>query len=123
MPRPTILVVDDEPAVRALLTAALEPAGSRLLEAEDGASAIEIAYAEHPEVAIIDVGLPRLRGTDVCRALKTHEPAPAVILITGNALADDVADCGADVLLGKPFDMMALLDEVRRRIGVAAAAT
>lgn len=119
---PAILVVDDEPAVRALLLAALEPAGLRLLEAADGPEAIELAFREHPAVVLLDVGLPRLRGTDVCRALKTHTPPPAVILITGNTDCDTVADCGADAVIAKPFDPLALLDDVQSRLAALAAA-
>lgn len=119
---PAVLVVDDEPAVRALLLAALEPAGLRLLEAADGPEAIELAFREHPALVLLDVGLPRLSGADVCRALKTHTPPPAVILITGNADCDAAADCGADAIIRKPFDPLALLHDVRGRLAALAAA-
>ena len=68
----TILIVDDEPVVRALLKAALEPTGSRLVEAADGGEAVDTAWRERPDLVLLDVGLPTLNGLDVCRAIKTN---------------------------------------------------
>jgi CheY-like chemotaxis protein len=110
--KPTILIVDDEPVVRALLLVALEPAGSRLVEAADGSEALEVAWREHPDVVVLDVGLPKLSGIDVCRALKTNPSPPHVVLITGDAHADELAECGADSVMAKPFRPTDLLDEV-----------
>ena len=121
-PAGTILIVDDEPVVRALLKAALEPAGSRLLESADGTEALEIAWTERPDLVLLDVGLPLLSGIDVCRALKTHLPPPRVMLITGNRYIDGIDDCGADDVIVKPFDPVALLDDVRRVLALPAAA-
>lgn len=96
-------MVDDEPVVRALLRAALEPAGSRVVEAADGSEALEVAWRERPDVVLLDVGLPKLSGVDVCRALKTNPWPPRVILLTGNAWADEIDACGADAIMEKPF--------------------
>ena len=110
----SILVVDDEPVVRELLRAALEPTGSRLVEACDGSEAIEVAWREHPDLVLLDVGLPKLSGLDVCRALKTNPDPPRVLLITGDSGADGIAECGADGVLAKPFLPTTLLEEVHR---------
>ena len=118
----TILIVDDEPVVRALLQAALEPAGSRLLESADGADALEIAWRERPDIVLLDVGLPLLSGIDVCRALKTHLPPPRVLLITGNGFVDGIDACGADGVIVKPFDPVLLFETVRRVLALPAAA-
>ena len=120
--RETILIVDDEPVVRALLKAALEPAGSRLLESADGTDALDIAWRERPDVVVLDVGLPLLSGIDVCRALKTHLPPPRVLLITGNGYTEGIDDCGADGVIVKPFDPSLLLETVRRMLALPAAA-
>lgn len=117
-----ILIVDDEPVVRALLRAALEPAGSRLIEAADGHQALDLAWQERPELIVLDVGLPMLSGIDVCRALKTHLPPPRVLLITGNRYTDGVDDCGADAVFVKPFDPRALLEEVQRLMAMPVLA-
>jgi two-component system response regulator MtrA len=87
----------------------LEPAGLRLVEASDGSEALEAAWREHPDVVLLDVGLPRLSGTDVCRALKTNPQPPSVILLTGNTVDVDGAACGADGIVAKPFRPDALL--------------
>ena len=112
MPETTVLIVDDDPVVRALLRFALEPSGARLVMARDGSEAIEVAAAEHPDIVLLDVGLPRLNGLDVCRALKTHPAPPHVVLMTGDAYGIDAADCGADAVIGKPFAPAEVLDHV-----------
>jgi CheY-like chemotaxis protein len=117
----SILVVDDEPVVRALLRAALEPTGSRLVEAADGSEALEVAWRERPDLVLLDVGLPKLSGVDVCRALKTSPEPPHVILITGNALAEELAGSGADGVIAKPFRPVDLVDEVERALKAGAA--
>ncbi len=116
----TILIVDDEPVVRALLRVALEPAGARIVEAADGCEALDVAWHEQPDVAVIDVGLPRLSGVDVCRALKTNPNPPAVVLITGNTYAEELDGCGAEDMFAKPFHPVELLDAVERCLGVVA---
>jgi two-component system, OmpR family, KDP operon response regulator KdpE len=121
MSTPAILIVDDEPVVRALLRAALEPAGL-LLEAADGTEALELAWQRRPEIVVLDVGLPLLSGIDVCRALKTHLPPPRVLLITGNGYTEGIDTCGADAVVVKPFDHQALLAEVRRLLALPIAA-
>ena len=98
--------------MRALLRVALEPTGSRLVEAADGSEALEVAWREHPDLVLLDVGLPRLSGIDVCRALKTNPDPPRVILLTGNALAEDLDTCGADGLISKPFKPSELVETV-----------
>ena len=115
----SILVVDDEPVVRALLRAALAPAGSRVIEAADGSEALDVAWREQPDLVLLDVGLPKLNGLDVCRALKTNPAAPRVLLITGNAELDRLDDCGADGVVTKPFRPLELLDLVKRQLDIA----
>ena len=123
MPKTTsILVVDDEPVVRALLRAALAPAGSRVVEAVDGSEALEVAWREQPDVVLLDVGLPKLSGLDVCRALKTNPAAPRVLLITGNAEIERIDDCGADGVVTKPFHPAELLELVQRKLAEATTA-
>lgn len=117
-----ILIVDDEPVVRALLRAALAPAGSRVVEAADGSEALDVAWLERPDLVLLDVGLPKLNGLDVCRALKTNPAAPRVLLITGNADLDRIDGCGADGIVTKPFHPAELLELVRHHLARAAAA-
>lgn len=117
-----ILVVDDEPVVRALLRAALAPAGGRVVEAIDGSEALDVAWREQPDLVLLDVGLPKLNGLDVCRALKTNPAAPRVLLITGNAELERLDDCGADGVVTKPFRPLELLDVVLHHLAEATTA-
>lgn len=107
--------------MRALLLVALEPAGSRLVEAADGSEAVEAAWRERPDLVLLDVGLPKLSGIDVCRALKTNPQPPRVLLITGNAGEPELDACGADGIVTKPFSPARLLETVRRELELAPA--
>ena len=106
--------------VNELLHAALAPTGARLLEASEGSQALEMAWDERPDLVVLDVGLPMLNGIDVCRGLKTHLPAPRVLLVTGNRFADGIDDCGADAIIAKPFTPSALREEVERLLSIPA---
>jgi CheY-like chemotaxis protein len=117
----TVLIVDDEPVVRALLKAALELTGSRLVEAADGGEAVDTAWRERPDLVLLDIGLPTLNGLDVCRALKTNPEAPRVLLITGNAEVADMDTCGADGVLVKPFNALEIAETVRRELALSRA--
>ncbi len=117
---PTILIVDDEPVMRSLLRSSLEPIGARIVEAANGPDALDIAWREQPDVAVVDVGLPRLSGVDVCRALKTNPNPPSVILITGNVYAEELDGCDPDDIFPKPFQPLELQDAVERCLGVLA---
>jgi CheY-like chemotaxis protein len=117
----TVLIVDDEPVVRALLKAALEPTGSRLVEAADGGEAVDTAWRERPDLVLLDIGLPTLNGLDVCRAIKTNPEAPRVLLITGNAESADIDRCGADGMLLKPFNALEIAETVRRELELSRA--
>jgi CheY-like chemotaxis protein len=120
---PTILVADDEPLVRHTLRAMLGGAtGARILEAADGAEALDLARRELPRIAVLDVEMPGLSGYAVCRALKA-DPATAhirVLLFTGSVLPDAEAVgrmAGADGFFRKPLGMRAL----RARVQALAA--
>lgn len=107
--------------MRALLRVALEPTGSRLIEAADGNEALETAWRERPDLVLLDVGLPKLSGVDVCRALKTNPNPPTVVLITGDTFATEIDDCGADGVLAKPFRHDALMAEIDRALTATPA--
>lgn len=116
----SILIVDDEPVVRALLRAALEPTGSRILAAGDGSEAVELAWRERPDLVLLDVALPRLNGMDACRAMKTNPSPPRVLLVTGSPDEVDVEGCGADGVIGKPLPMPELFSIVMDQLAACA---
>jgi CheY-like chemotaxis protein len=109
----TILVADDNAAVRHLLRVRLEILGLDILEAADGQAALDLVRAAHPSMVVLDLDMPNLNGFEVCTQLKADEATrdiPVFILI-GTA-ADDVqghAFCaGADGVFAKPWDLQAL---------------
>jgi DNA-binding response OmpR family regulator len=81
--RRKILVVDDEKVVRDLLKTVLERADYEVILAEDGLSGVELAASERPDLVIADGLLPKLHGFLACKAIKSLNPAPKVILLTG----------------------------------------
>ncbi|MEX1254612.1 MAG: response regulator [Dehalococcoidia bacterium] len=112
----TILVVDDEPAIRAFVQAALQQANHRVLEAGDGSSALRVASAEQPDLVLLDIALPHLSGIEVCRQLR-REPDTSrtpVLFLTGlpDQGAQDTAGSGAQGYLAKPFSPGQLISRV-----------
>ncbi|HET7034366.1 MAG TPA: response regulator, partial [Thermomicrobiaceae bacterium] len=73
-----ILVADDDPAIRALLTELLSDEGYDVLEAVDGRAAVEIALARQPQVILMDLRMPHLDGIDATRALKADPRADGI---------------------------------------------
>ena len=114
----TLLIADDEPAILDLVRFTLEDPQVRIVEASDGAAALELAQQVRPDVALLDVKMPRLSGLDVCRRLRELPECahPRVVLLTAAAQAQDRQRglaAGADHYLTKPFSPLALLTLVR----------
>jgi len=110
----TILVADDEAPIVELVRFTLEDENVAVVEAFDGAAALEAARAHRPDLALLDVRMPRLDGVEVCRALRqTAECAHTrVVLLTACAQEEDRSRgiaAGADDYLTKPFSPLALL--------------
>ena len=124
----SILVVDDEPTIRRLVRAVLDGKGYRLLEAADGPSALETARREQPDLVLLDLALPQLSGTEVCRQLK-KTPATAdipVLLLTGmaqQAKRGAAQAAGAQGCIEKPFSPRALTARIAELLQEAPAAT
>lgn len=110
-----ILVVDDEPAIRRFLHASLTTHGHTLFEAENGEAALTEAVIHHPDLIILDLGLPDLDGIEVTRRLREWTQIPIVILSVRGSEAEKVAalDAGADDYLTKPFGVGELLARIR----------
>ena len=122
----SILIVDDEPTIRRLVRAALDGRGYRLLEAADGPSALETARRERPDLVLLDLALPQLSGTEVCRRLK-EAPATAdipVLLLTGMAQhtkRGGAQTAGAQGCIEKPFSPRALTAQIAELLQEAPA--
>lgn len=123
-----ILVVDDNAAVRGLLALSLRNAGLRVLEADDGRSALDIIGVERIGVLVCDVGMPGLSGIDVVRELRQQPETSTlpVILMTGSGDAYTVVtglEAGATDFLAKPVRLDELVARVRAHLRTNAAWT
>ena len=110
-----ILVVDDEPQIRRALAVNLRARGYDVALAESGEEALRLAAAHHPDLILLDLGLPGIDGIDVVRGIRGWSNVPIVILSVREAEADKVAalDAGADDYVTKPFGMDELLARLR----------
>lgn len=110
-----ILVIDDESQIRKILKITLEAAGYRSLEAIDGRDGIIQAASFHPDLIILDIGLPDKNGIEVLREIRSWSTAPVLILSVHNSEEEIVTalDGGADDYLTKPFNTSELLARIR----------
>ena len=106
----TLLVIDDEPQIRRVVRNAFKDNGTRVLEAATGAQGIDLAAAEHPDLIILDLGLPDVVGADVCREIRKWSSAPILVLSARHSEEEKVAllDAGADDYVTKPFSTVEL---------------
>ncbi|MEY9964559.1 two-component system KDP operon response regulator KdpE [Streptacidiphilus sp. MAP12-16] len=117
-----VLVVDDEPQIVRALVINLRARGYEVDAAHDGASALELAAARHPDVVLLDLGLPDMDGTEVIRGLRGWTKIPVIVLSARHASDEKVEalDAGADDYVTKPFGMDELLARLRAAVRRAA---
>jgi two-component system phosphate regulon response regulator OmpR len=124
---PTVLLVDDEPELRALLAEYFGRNGFAVMQAENAAEARERVAESVPDVAVLDINMPGENGLSLARALREAHPRLAVLMLTtaGEAIDRIVGlEMGADDYVAKPFELRELLARVRavlRRLQVTAA--
>jgi PAS domain S-box-containing protein len=109
----TILVADDETAVRGVVVRALQGLGFKVVEAEDGAAAVE-AFAARPdgiELVVIDLEMPKLGGAAAIQRMRAQRPDIRVLVMSGHSVAD-VGALAADAFIHKPFTVGVLRDHV-----------
>ena len=124
-PGPQILVVEDEPNIRELVSLHLRLEHAVPVEAEDGRTALELARQKRFDLVILDLMLPGLDGLTVCRAIRKDSPnhATPILMLTARREENDKVlglDSGADDYLAKPFGVRELMARVRallRRTG------
>jgi len=120
--RPLVLVADDDPDILALVRFCLERDGYEVLSAPDGETALDLALARTPDLALLDVMMPRLDGYEVTRRLREHGPTTTIpiILLTARVQEPDVErgfEAGADDYVTKPFSPQALGERVQAALG------
>jgi two-component system OmpR family response regulator len=114
-PQPVILVVDDDPSLREVVTFALRKAGYAVVEAADGAAALVQFEASRPALVVLDVLMPELDGTEVCRRIRAISRVPIVFLSSRDDEVDRVVglELGGDDYVTKPFSPRELVARVR----------
>jgi two-component system, cell cycle response regulator DivK len=120
----TILLVEDNEDNRIVYTTILRYYGYQVLEAHDGIEGVSLARQAHPDLILMDVGLPGLDGWEATRRLKADEQTRQipVVALTAHALAEHRAQAiaaGCDGYLAKPVEPREVVAEVRRHIGLA----
>jgi two-component system, OmpR family, KDP operon response regulator KdpE len=113
-----VLVVDDDPHLLRALRINLAARGYTVLTAPDGTRALHAAARDHPDVIVLDLGLPDLDGTDVITGLRSWSTTPIIVLSARNDSSDKVEalDAGADDYVTKPFGMDELLARLRAAV-------
>jgi two-component system, OmpR family, response regulator MprA len=110
-----VLVVEDDAEIADVLRRTLRQEGHEVRSAADGVAALEVAEDFVPDLVILDLGLPKLDGVEVCRRLRAESDAPILILTARTQTDDRVEglDSGADDYLAKPFERKELLARMR----------
>lgn len=120
--KPLILVVDDDGPTLALMRSVLGKSGFESREVNSGASAVESAKREAPDLVLLDKNMPGMSGVEVIRALRA-EPSlrqvPILILSGEPVEPGELRSLGANGAVQKPFDVKALVEQIRTQVGVA----
>ena len=111
----TILVVEDDRPVRNLITTTLKAHDYRYIQAENGETAILEATSHHPDIILLDLGLPDMDGVEIIRKIRTWSNVPIIVISARSEDSDKIEalDAGADDYLTKPFSVEELLARLR----------
>jgi CheY-like chemotaxis protein len=121
--RKTVLIADDEPSMRLLVTATIASDQITVLEAADGDEAWTLIERHRPELVLLDVQMPGQTGIELTHRIRTDPNlvGTRIVILTSKAQATDVASglaAGADLYLTKPFSPISLLTYVEQALGV-----
>lgn len=121
-PAQRVLVADDDPDILSLVAFRLERSGFEVLRASDGEEALRLAIAEAPDLALLDVSMPKLDGYEVTQQMRANEKTTRIpiILLTARAQETDMAAglaAGADDYIKKPFSPQELGARVETLLG------
>ncbi len=120
--KPVILVVDDDAPILTLMRNLLREFGFEAHVASTGQAAIEAARAVTPALVLLDKNMPGMHGSDVIRALRNDAGLKSVpiLILSGDPVGpSELSELGANGAVQKPFDIPALIDQIRSFVGVA----
>jgi CheY-like chemotaxis protein len=115
--RTKILVVDDEPAFREILREVLESKGYVVYEAGDGEQALTVMNKVFPDMAVVDLDMPKMNGIEFSKKVKAAHPRFPIVMVTAYAQFYSPAEilaAGIDAFLQKPIDMTTFLKAIER---------
>lgn len=108
-----VLIVDDEPSIRDMLSGFLGDEEYQVMTASNGQQALEIAVDKTPDLVLLDVMMPGLDGREVSRRLRqTPKTRHLPIILMSAASRIDPREFGADIFMSKPFDLFRLLEAI-----------
>ena len=115
MNKPLILVVEDDPSVRNLITTTLKTNDYRYVVAPNGSAAIMEATSHNPEIILLDLGLPDMDGIEILKKIREWSAVPVIVVSARGEESDKVEalDLGADDYISKPFGTSELLARIR----------
>ncbi len=111
-----VLVVEDDSAMLRFIRRTLELNDLAVVVAEDGASAVETFQSQRPDLVVLDIGIPKMDGFEVCRRIKAHDDNAPVIMVTARDADEDIVrgfQVGAEDYLAKPFAGSVLVARVK----------
>lgn len=119
----TILVVDDEKAIRHLLDVNLSKEGYNVIEAADGVEAVEMAIDKRPDLILLDVMIPKFDGLTVCKKIKSIMNVPILMVTAKDSELDKILglELGADDYVTKPFSIRELIARIKANLRKAEA--
>ena len=125
---PLILIVDDDPHIREVVRFALENAGFITAQAADGREAVEQFLSVHPDLVVLDILMPEMDGTEVCRQIRLQSVTPIIFLSSRDEEVDRIVglELGGDDYVTKPFsprELVARVKAVLRRAETNQAVT
>lgn len=115
----SVLIVEDDKDLRDILQTTLNDQGYLVRSAQDGTMALQMIQKTEPDLLLLDLGLPTLKGDAVCKEVKTNYPEIPIIILTGRDATADVVqglNLGADDYVTKPFEIEELLARIRARL-------
>ncbi|XER10156.1 Protein-glutamate methylesterase/protein-glutamine glutaminase [Sporomusa aerivorans] len=116
----TILVIDDQPGIRRLLTEVLQDEGYRVVTAANGYEGIQAAQEVHPNVILMDMKMPGMDGIEALKKLKRQGQGDQVIMMTAYGeldMVNEAREAGMRDYITKPFDIMSLCQIIEANIG------
>ncbi|MDH3591938.1 MAG: response regulator, partial [Planctomycetota bacterium] len=112
----TILVIEDDPAIRLGLKKSLAFEGYTVIDAADGEQGLERVFERRPDLIVLDLMLPRVNGYEVCRTIRKHDRTIPILILSAKDLESDMImglDLGADDYITKPFSTRELSARIK----------